>query len=108
MASSCSSIDGVTEEMKISVKERTQRFNKMASEVDLPQKNGSSSERRESKSKVCRCFLVSAEFLRLIVIRFQVGDDDDTSSVGTVSQIVRVEEHDLLVVVSFFFFLITI
>ena len=48
-------------------------------------------------------FLVSAEFLRLIVIRFQVGDDDDTSSVGTVSQIVIVEEHDLLVVVSFFF-----
>ena len=49
-------------------------------------------------------FLVSAEFLRLIVIRFQVGDDDDTSSVGTVSQIVIVEEHDLPVVVSFFFF----
>ncbi|KAI9554786.1 hypothetical protein GHT06_020063 [Daphnia sinensis] len=74
IGSSCSSIDGVSvggsvsalnnEEIKISVKERTQRFNKMASEIDLVQKNGSSGQdRRENKSKS--------------------RDDDDTSSVGT-------------------------
>ncbi len=68
MASSCSSLievvgggGGVSEEMKISVKERTQRFNKMASEVDLAHnKNGSNSnqERRDSKSKVETCFTI--------------------------------------------------
>lgn len=60
---SCSSIDGVgsiasTEEVKISVKERTQRFNKMASEVDLAHNKtnngistvGHQQERRESRS----------------------------------------------------------
>ena len=45
-----------SEEIKISVKERTQRFNKMASEVDLQRGNnsgaGESLGRREHKPKV--------------------------------------------------------
>ena len=56
IGSSCSSIDGsggglANEEIKISVKERTQRFNKMASEIDLAPKNGGQ-DRRDHKSKV--------------------------------------------------------
>ena len=77
MGSSCSSIDGVAggvgglnnEEIKISVKERTQRFNKMASEIDLAPKNGSSGpERRDNKSKVLFSLKICVHKIKLFIL----------------------------------------
>lgn len=84
MGSSCSSIDGVgggggglnNEEIKISVKERTQRFNKMASEIDLAPKNGSSGpERRDNKSKVLFSFKIKTKQKLFILFFFSMNEN---------------------------------
>ena len=50
-------------EVKISVKERTQRFNKMASEVDLQRGNNHASAHRRDKPKVTSRLVFSLPFV---------------------------------------------
>jgi hypothetical protein len=78
-SSSSSSADLLSDnnepEVKISVKERTQRFNKMASEVDLQRGNNSSNNsnnRRDHKPKVrFFCFRMSRNVVTRLVIVIQ-------------------------------------